>query len=145
MAEWLGNRAFNQKVAGSILGHAKWSCVLGQGTSPYLPRGECSYIYCKSLWIRASAKWLHVNVIKGASLQTDASLLFCSSIHLKHLKRSLIYRSRRENNVTFRTSTGTADNMYFSKCNKYFPITESRTEMFATSRWQQRIIEMRGG
>ena len=39
MAEWLGNRAINQKVAGSIRGHAKWRCVPGQGTSPYLPRG----------------------------------------------------------------------------------------------------------
>ena len=37
MAEWLGSRAINQKVVGSIPGHAKLRCVLGQGTSPYLP------------------------------------------------------------------------------------------------------------
>ena len=57
----LGSRASNPKVAGSIPGCAKWHCVLGQGTSPYLPRGECPCTYCKSLWIRASAKWLNVN------------------------------------------------------------------------------------
>ena len=56
MAERLWNRATNHKVAGSILSHAKLRCVLGQGTSPYLPRGECPCTYCKSLWIRASAK-----------------------------------------------------------------------------------------
>ena len=37
----------------------KWRCVFGQGTSPYLLRGECPCTYCKSLWIRASAKWLN--------------------------------------------------------------------------------------
>ena len=57
MAERWGSRAGNQKVAGSISCRAKWCCVLGQGTSPYLPRGECPCTYCKSLWIRASAKW----------------------------------------------------------------------------------------
>ena len=36
-------------------GREKWCCVLG--TSPYLPRGISLYL-CKSLWIRASAKWL---------------------------------------------------------------------------------------
>ena len=56
VAERLGNRATNLKVASSIPGHAKWRCGLGQGTLPYLPRGECSCTYCKSLWIRASAK-----------------------------------------------------------------------------------------
>ena len=50
MAERLENWAINQKVAGYLC------CVLGQGTSPYLPRGECPCTYCKSLWIRASAK-----------------------------------------------------------------------------------------
>ena len=40
MAERLGTWAINQKVAGLIPGHAKLSCVLGQGTSPYLPRGN---------------------------------------------------------------------------------------------------------
>ena len=57
MAERWGSRASNQKVAGSIPLRAKWCCVLGQDTSPYLPRGAC-----KSLWIRASAKWLNVNI-----------------------------------------------------------------------------------
>ena len=32
MAEQLGNRATNQRVAGSIPGRVKLSCVLGQGT-----------------------------------------------------------------------------------------------------------------
>ena len=40
VAERLGNRATNLKVACSIPGRAKWRCVLGQGTSPYLPRGN---------------------------------------------------------------------------------------------------------
>ena len=43
-------------------GRAKWHCVLEQGTSPYFPLGKCPCTYCKSLWIRASAKWIHVNV-----------------------------------------------------------------------------------
>ena len=38
VAEWLGNRASIQKVAGLIPGCAKLRCVLGQGTSPFLPR-----------------------------------------------------------------------------------------------------------
>ena len=36
MAEWLGNRAINQKVAGLIPCRVKF----GQGTSPYLPQGN---------------------------------------------------------------------------------------------------------
>ena len=40
MAEQLGDRAINQKVAGSIPGCEKLRCVLGQGTSPYLPCGN---------------------------------------------------------------------------------------------------------
>ena len=40
MAERLGNRDTNQKVAGLIPGSAKLSCVPGQGTLPYLPRGN---------------------------------------------------------------------------------------------------------
>ena len=40
MAERLGNRASNQRVAGSIPGRAKWRCVLGQGTLPNLPQGN---------------------------------------------------------------------------------------------------------
>ena len=51
-----------QKVAGSAPGRAKWRCVLEQGSSPYLPPGKCHCTYCKSLWIRASAKWLNLNV-----------------------------------------------------------------------------------
>ena len=37
MAEQLGNRATNQKVAGLIPGCAKQRFGLGQGTLPYLP------------------------------------------------------------------------------------------------------------
>ena len=44
MAEWLGNRAINQKVAGSFPSRANWRCVLGQGTSPYLPRRMSLYL-----------------------------------------------------------------------------------------------------
>ena len=64
MAEWLGRRTINQKVVGSIPGRAKWR-VLGQSTSPYLLRGEHSCTYCKSLWIRASAKWWNVTEWQG--------------------------------------------------------------------------------
>ena len=39
VAERLRTRVSNQKVAGSISHRAKLRCVLGQGTSPYLPRG----------------------------------------------------------------------------------------------------------
>ena len=59
VAERWGNRASNQKIASSIPGCVRWRCVLGQGTL-YLPWGECPCTYCKSLWVRASAKWLHV-------------------------------------------------------------------------------------
>ena len=38
MAERIGSQAINQKVVGLIPGRAKLCCVLGQGTSPYLPR-----------------------------------------------------------------------------------------------------------
>ena len=40
VAELLGNRACNQKVASLIPSRAKLRCVLGQGTSPYLHRGN---------------------------------------------------------------------------------------------------------
>ena len=56
MAERLGNQASNLKVASSIPGRGKLSCVPGQGTSLYLPRGNVPVLYCKSLWIRVSAK-----------------------------------------------------------------------------------------
>ena len=60
MAKRLGSRAVNQKVVGSTPGSVKWHCVLGQGTSSYLPWGECACTYSMLLWIRASAKWLNV-------------------------------------------------------------------------------------
>ena len=66
MAEQLGNRATTQKVAGSILA-CKWHCVLGQGTSP------CTY--CKSLWIRASAK-CKCNVLLDLGFYDMIILLF---------------------------------------------------------------------
>ena len=62
MAERLGNQAINHKLVGLSPGCAKLCSVLGQGTSPYLPRWECPCNYCKSLWIRMSAKCLNVNV-----------------------------------------------------------------------------------
>ena len=40
MAEQLGDRAINHKVAGSIPAVRKDGCVLGQGISPYLPWGN---------------------------------------------------------------------------------------------------------
>ena len=43
MAERLGNWAINQKVAGLIPAVPKGR-VLGQGTSPYLPRGNVSVL-----------------------------------------------------------------------------------------------------
>ena len=36
MAKQLGNRAINQRVAGSIPGRVKLRCVLGQGTYAFL-------------------------------------------------------------------------------------------------------------
>ena len=56
MAERLGSRAINQKVPGSLPGRAKMTLCPWQGTSPYLPQGECPCTYCKLLWLRASAK-----------------------------------------------------------------------------------------
>ena len=57
MAERLGNRAIKQKFAdGSIPGRI--NDVVSLGT--YLPQGECPCTYCKSLWIRVSAKRVHV-------------------------------------------------------------------------------------
>ena len=54
MAERLGNRASNQKVAGSISGHANYIVSLGKALQ--LPRDRCPCTDCKSLWIRAFAK-----------------------------------------------------------------------------------------
>ena len=105
MAERLGSRAINHKVVGSIPGCAKWRCVLGQGTSPYLPRGECPCTYCKSLWIRASAKWLNVNMqsrnlqcvsrVKDWLWGDGRGVVFCecsdsiitSALHSEHVSR----------------------------------------------------------
>ena len=56
----LGNRASNLKVASSIPGCAKWRPWARHFT--LLALGECPCTYCKSLWIRASAKWLNVIV-----------------------------------------------------------------------------------
>ena len=44
VAEWLGNRASNLKVASLIPGRVNWRCVLGQGTSSNLPRGMSLYL-----------------------------------------------------------------------------------------------------
>ena len=65
-----GSRASNPKVAGSIPRRAQNDVVsLGKALHPtYLGGGECPCIYCKSLWIRASAKWLNVNVMKDLNL-----------------------------------------------------------------------------
>ena len=49
MAERLGSWAINQKVVGSIPGRAKLHCVLGQGISPYLPRGNVSVLTVSAL------------------------------------------------------------------------------------------------
>ena len=77
MAERLGSRAINQKIVGLIPGHAKLRCVLGQGTSPYLPRGECPCTYCKLLWIRASAKCKHTLTSKNECVIAQ---MFCANI-----------------------------------------------------------------
>ena len=52
MAEWLGNQASNQKVAGSI--PAVRNDVVSLGT--LLALVECPCTYCKLLWIRVSPK-----------------------------------------------------------------------------------------
>ena len=54
VAERLGNRASNQKIAGSIPSRANlrpWARHL-----TLLASGECPCTYCNSLWIRVSAK-----------------------------------------------------------------------------------------
>ena len=59
---------------------ATWCCVLRQGTSPYLPRGECDCTYCKSLWIRASAKCKCITLAHTLVLtfvSTEQHLLLC--------------------------------------------------------------------
>ena len=56
MAELLGNRASNQKVTGSIPGRAKLMLCPWARHFTLLASGECPCTYCKSLWIRVSAK-----------------------------------------------------------------------------------------
>ena len=51
--------AVNQKVAGSIPGRAYYVVSLDKALHPTC-LGECPCTYWKSLWIRASAKWLNV-------------------------------------------------------------------------------------
>ena len=65
---------------------AKWRCVLGQGTSPYLPLGKCPCTHCKSLWIRASAEWLNVNVVPNSGI-------YCLWILFLHYTRSSVIAS----------------------------------------------------
>ena len=54
MAERLGNRAINPKVAGLIPGRA--NDVVSLSKALHLPRENVPSTYCKSLWIRESAK-----------------------------------------------------------------------------------------
>ena len=54
VAERLGNQASNQKVAGS--GLCKITLCPWARHFTLLASGECPCTYCKSLWIRASAK-----------------------------------------------------------------------------------------
>ena len=65
MAEWLGSRAMNQKVVGSIPKRAQMMLCPWARHFTLLSSGECPCTYCTSLWIRASAKWLNVNVQFG--------------------------------------------------------------------------------
>ena len=61
VVERLGNRAINQKVAGSIpRAVTNYVVSLGKALHPTC-LGECPCTYSKSFWIRASAKWLNVN------------------------------------------------------------------------------------
>ena len=57
MAERLGNQGINPKVAGSIPGRADDIVSLGKALYPTCLWGNVP------LWIRASAKWLNVNVV----------------------------------------------------------------------------------
>ena len=56
VAERLGNWASNPKVAGSIPGHEKMTLCPWARHFTLLFSGERPCTYCKSLWIRASAK-----------------------------------------------------------------------------------------
>ena len=58
VAERLGNRASNQKFAGSIPSSAKIKLCAWARHFTLLSSGEWVFTYCKTLWIRSSAKWL---------------------------------------------------------------------------------------
>ena len=62
VAELLGYRAGNQKVAGSLSQPCLMVLCPWARHFTLLASGECPCTYCKSLWIKASAKWLNVNV-----------------------------------------------------------------------------------
>ena len=108
VAERLGNRDSNQKVVGSCPGHAKWRCVLGQGTSPYFPRGECPCTYCKSLWISVLALTIcmkpssHRKLVFSLStqIQSTKSLKQVSFV-TKRFPRSLLDRNTSCNFLDF--------------------------------------------
>ena len=68
MAERLGNRASNLKIASSIPGRAKMTLC------PWARQG-LPVAYCKSLWIRVSAK---CNVI----LSWQMAVMYCS-LHIQ--------------------------------------------------------------
>ena len=53
MAEWLGNRAINEKVAGSIPGSAEITLCPWARHFTLLASGACPCTYCKSQWIRS--------------------------------------------------------------------------------------------
>ena len=59
MAERLGNRAINQKVAGLIPGHVKMTMCPWARHFNLFASGGMSLCYCKSLWIRV---FVNVNV-----------------------------------------------------------------------------------
>ena len=63
-AERIGKRAINQKVADSIPQPCQMTlCPWARHFTLLASEGgECPCTYCKSLWIRPSAKWLNVNV-----------------------------------------------------------------------------------
>ena len=73
MAERLGNCAINQKVSGLIPGHAK---VL----HPTCLVGVCPCTYCKSLWIRVSAKCKCKLVLVGSHLVQIRVNVVCRAV-----------------------------------------------------------------
>ena len=79
MAEQLRNQAVNHKVAGSIPGKPNDVVSLGKALHPTCLRGECPCTNYKSLWIRASAKWLNVQCRKISNIHSVSimRLLLC--------------------------------------------------------------------